>query len=488
MKLKVSIGLIVLLFSTLAFAGNKKEIPITTDSKAAMTLYIAGQAAADVGNGTEANRLFRAATEADPSFARAWLQVGNNAFSGGEFNAAMTKAESLAKNASKGEALLININLRFMDNNFVKQVELAEELVAVYPDSPRAWLTLSNVQAGLNRFEDSRKSAKKAIDLNSGFTPAYLAMGNSLVFNDPKDFTKAEHYFKKAIALQPGEDNHYWGLGDVYRASGKLQEAADFYRLSTLLDANNGTAFVKLGHVNSFLGNYDDARENYERGIDAAQPEGAPFLANYKHFTWVHANNPKAGVEGLKKLYEGIEATDLPTRQKTGAMIFTLTNAAMICMDKDMHDEADELLEMRGKLLRADAEAVGTPEFSRIQEANIVFFKGRAAASRGDLRTAQKMAKENKKLVQDEENPRKMEPYHQLMGLIYLEQHKPGKAVAEFRKADLTNIYVKYHLAVALEDSGDHDEAEALFKEVADWNFNSVGYALVRKAAIDHSS
>ncbi|MDH3588054.1 MAG: hypothetical protein OEQ74_01490 [Gammaproteobacteria bacterium] len=488
MKPKALLGLFACLIGSLALAGGN-EIPITSDSESAKTLFIAGQAASDAGNGVEANRLFMAATKADPGFARAWLEVANNAVSGVEFNEAMKTAHSLAENASKGEKLLIDINMRFLDNDFERQTTLANKLVESYPESARAWLTKAGVENGLNKFTQARESATKAIELDKSFVPAYTTIGASYVFNDPKDLKKAAKYYKKAIAFEPGEDNHYWGLGDVYRAAGKLDKAAEYYSLSTMLDPNNGTAWVKLGHVNSFRGNYDEARENYEHGIKVAQPEGAAFLANYKHFTWVHANDPKAGVDGLKKLYKGLEISELPNQKKSGAMIFTLTNAATICMDKGMHDEADDLIEMRSKLLRANASAVGTREFSNIQEANIAFFKGRAAARRGDMRTAKKMAKENMRLVKNEDNPRKMEQYHQLMGLIYLEDNKHAKAVEHFRQADYANnIYVKYHLALALQGAGESSEADALFKEVAGWNFNSVGYALVREAAMQHGS
>ena len=77
-----------------------------------------------------------------------------------------------------------------------------------------------------------------------------------------------------------------------------------------------------------------------------------------------------------------------------------------------------------------------------------------------------------------------MENYHDLLGLISLSQKKYGEAVAEYRKADLTNMYTKYHLALALQGAGQADEARKIFKEVGSWNFNSAGFALIRKDAL----
>jgi hypothetical protein len=45
-------------------------------------------------------------------------------------------------------------------------------------------------------------------------------------------------------------------------------------------------------------------------------------------------------------------------------------------------------------------------------------------------------------------------------------------------------MYTKYHLALALQGAGQADEARKIFKEVGSWNFNSAGFALIRKDAL----
>jgi Tfp pilus assembly protein FimV len=65
-----------------------------------------------------------------------------------------------------------------------------------------------------------------------------------------------------------------------------------------------------------------------------------------------------------------------------------------------------------------------------------------------------------------------------------MREHDAVKAAAEYREADLTDDYVRYQLALALEASGHAEDARRLFREVAEWNFNSVGFALSRRDAI----
>ncbi len=61
-----------------------------------------------------------------------------------------------------------------------------------------------------------------------------------------------------------------------------------------------------------------------------------------------------------------------------------------------------------------------------------------------------------------------------------MKQKNYADAVSHFQKADPVPIYNKYMLAKANEAAGNKDKATSLYKEVAAYNFNDVGNALVR--------
>jgi tetratricopeptide (TPR) repeat protein len=475
------IGVTTLASSVLAAV---EEIPVTTRSDAARMDFVAGQAALDRGDGPEANALFRAAVAADPDFTYGWFNLGNAAFSTEEFAESLKRAAASGAKASEGERLLVQINQRFLDNDFKSQLALAQQLVQKYPRSPRAWLALAGVQGGINQFVEQRQSIAKAMALDPALAAAPFAMGTSYLFNEPRDFAQAEKYYRQAIALEPGEDNYWWTLGDVYRATNRLQEASEYYKRATLLDPHDGTAPVKLGHVDSFLGRYDTARGDYDRGIANAEAAAKPFLANYRTFTWVHAGEPKTAVQALEKLAADSDTMDVPADQRQGAKVFALTNAAQIALHTGLDNDAGRVIGKLAAALRANAKIVGTEEFSRIQEAQIAYQEGQLAARRGDYARALTLAQKNSDLVAKQQNPRKMENYHDLLGLISLSQKKYADAVAQYREADLTNMYTKYHLALSLEGAGQKDEARRIFKEVGSWNFNTAGFALIRKDAL----
>jgi tetratricopeptide (TPR) repeat protein len=468
----------------LAALAAVQEIPITTKSADARLAFEAGQAALDRGDATQANDLFRVAVAADPDFTYAWVNLSNVAFSTEEFNAALKSAERGGATASDGERMLLEFNKLFLANDFGAQLSLANQLTEKYPNSPRAWMLLAGAHAALNQFAEQRAVLEKVISLSPEFSTAPFTLGASYLFNDPKDFSKAEKYYRLAVTVAPGNDMYYWSLGDVYRASNKLEEARRYYQLALKLDPNDPTAPLKLGHVNSFLGNFEDARKDYDRGIEAGGAANKGFIVPFKCLTSVYAGDPAAAIKSLEKLVDDIDGFGAAPDQRLNSKVGALTNAAVIAMYSGLYDDAQRILATRATLMRENAKVVGTDAFAKIQETQIAFFDGQLAAWRGDYKTAAAQAKKVAQLVAAENNARKLEPYHEVLGLVALRKKNYQKAVTELRLADLTQLHVKYQLAEALEGAGQKDEAHTLYQEVSVNNFNTVDFALLRKDAL----
>ena len=81
-----------------------------------------------------------------------------------------------------------------------------------------------------------------------------------------------------------------------------------------------------------------------------------------------------------------------------------------------------------------------------------------------------------------------MERYHYVMGMAYLKQGNFEKAAEHLRQANYkNNMFIRYHLALAEEGVGNVEEARAFFADVAGYNFNTVGFALLREEAIERA-
>jgi tetratricopeptide (TPR) repeat protein len=112
-----------------------------------------------------------------------------------------------------------------------------------------------------------------------------------------------------------------------------------------------------------------------------------------------------------------------------------------------------------------------------------VYVEGRLAAANGDYAGARAKAEEYTKVVETSLNPRKNERSHELLGIADLVQKNYASAAAHLAQANPNGSYITYQRALALEGAGQAEEAKALFKRVADTNFNSVDIALIKADA-----
>lgn len=470
-------------------AADDGGIPLSTASKTAMSQYKKVRKLADSGDFIEANQAARKLTEEDPEFVGGWIMLGNTALSGEQFVKATAKAKELSVKGTEGEKIWADINMSFVTNDTEKGLELGKKLVDTYPDSPRAWLVYSGLQAGLNQHDEARASATKAIKLAPAEAVGYNNLGFSYMNNSPKDFTKAEKNFKRAIELEPAEDNNWVNIGDVHRAMGDLETARNDYSGALEIDARNAVAAVKRGHVNSFLGNFDQARADYDMGIAVGQDSSQSTLANYRAFVNLHAGDHEAAVEELKGEFERIDTLEMPDDQKIAARTFVLTNITDICFNYDMLDEAASAVDQLAASLAESGANSGDDDFARQQKATATYWKGALAARRGDYKKAKAMAEEFASLLADDDNPRKLEPYHELHGLISLLRQDYEAAIGHYRQANLStspgagDVKNIYDLARALQGAGKTDEASELLEQIANWNFNSVWFAMLRKEA-----
>ena len=460
-----------------------EEIPITTASASARTHFTAGEKLLDVGRPRQAREHFRLAVEQDPTFTYGYLNLAAASASTQEFKENVERAAQHLAGKSEGERLLVEINRTFLDNNAERRVELAQTLTKQYASAPRAWITLGNAQGALNQHTAARESYGRAIALDPTMFAALSAQGFSYLFSEPRDLAKAKQFMEQAIAAEPNEAKGYEFLGDVNRARNQLEEARAAYTRATETDPQLAVAILKKGHINSFLGNYAEARAAYDAAIAGGKEAEKVTYGVFRAYTSVHAGQPKAAIEELSAVAKSAE-DGVPSKQINGAKAFALVSAVQIALHSDLVDDGERVLAAYAPVVRADAQAVNDADNSRLTEAGILAWESQLAARRGDFAKALEKAEQHKRLVAGDQNPRRFETYHSLLGLIELRKKDFAQAIPHYRQADLTDIYQKYHLALALEGAGKAGEARKVFQEVGSWNFNSVAFALTRREAV----
>jgi len=456
-------------------------IPVTTSSADARNHFLQGQRELDLARNFEALDHFKAAVAADSTFAIAFLNVANTGNSLDEFKTNLALAERLAAGASDAEQLEIQIARQGLENDATGQLAAAQQLAAKYPESPRAYLTLGNIETGQNRIAGARAAYGKALSLAPRLAVAHIAMGTSYLFGEPRDFNQALQHYQAAAALAPNEPSMHDFLGDAQRALNNLPQARAEYTRGHELNPRDAGMLQQRGHVNSFDGDFEAARADYDSAMAVGRGNERGFFAPFRAYVSAYAGNAPGAIVELNRLVAQADGMGIP--DPATVKINALSNVALIAIDTRDFPSADAALKQRTPLMRQQAEQVGSAGFRRAQEQGVAYFNAWFAARKGEYRTAQRETDRLTKLVTPDANPRKMEPVHQLKGFIALYQGHNAEAAAHFAQGNLLDPYIKYHYAIALDGSGQGEKAKPIFRELAVYNFNSLGYALIRKEA-----
>ncbi len=472
-----------------AAPAHSVQIPITTTSEKALALYEEGEYFLDVGRVVQAREKFQASASSDPAFALAYYGRSNAALSFAEFQTSLDTALKHSEGISDGERMLIEINKSFTTNDSAAGLAVAEELVGEFPDSARARVVLAGMQANENDNVGARVSFQKALDLEPGMAAALTGLANNNLFGEPKNFAEAQNWANKFIEIYPQEAKGYEILGDIKRAQNDLDAALSAYNSASKIDPELELAAHKRGHVNSFLGNIAEARSAYDEAIALAPLESKASSAVYKGFTNIYGGDIPAAIDELVALSDEIASMGTPADQVKGLQVFALSSAAFAAMQTGLYERAEPIVVRRNELQMEISDDVGTDDARRILKANCQFFDGMLAAFRGNAGAAAEHAAAITILVKDDESPRKLEGAHWVLGLSALKAGEFAAAVSELRQADYANnMFVRYHLALAEEGAGNVEEASKLFNEVATFNFNSVGFALIGRDAAAHAN
>jgi tetratricopeptide (TPR) repeat protein len=459
--------------------------PSAAHPPAALEHFAAGQHDLDYGDVNGARDHFTLATQADPAWGYAWLQLSAASNSLEEYRADLERAEQNAATGSPAERLLIQIAQKDFDGDVEGELALARQLADADPQSPRALMALAAVQVRAGNEADARATLQRAADAAPQFAPAFMQLATEYL-NEPRDLPRAEAAVRRAVELAPGESYVYDVEGDVFRMQGQLEAALVAYTRSARLAPREGSPLQQRGHVESFLGRYARARADYDAAAALGRGNEKAVYPVWRAIVSVHAGDPRAAVAELDRLVASIDGMGVP--DPDGSKVFALEEEARIALHTGMLDAAARAITRRNQLAAGIAERSGSDDFRRQEQATAAYWEGMLAARRGDYAAAGEAYQRFMTAVEPLRDPRKAEGAHELMGMVELLQGHYAQAAEHFEHADGNDPYVAYQHAIALDGAGRHDEAKALFQRVADYHFNNASIALVQKNAAYRAS
>ncbi|MEO5647756.1 MAG: tetratricopeptide repeat protein [Chitinophagaceae bacterium] len=457
------------------------EMPITTSNKEAEASFKEGLVYFDQGDGLKAKALFAKAIEQDQNMAIAHLYYSFTATTPKEYNEELAKAKANLSSASDWEKDYYDFALSYNNEDRDKRIAVLEKIAKAYPDAARAHLNLGQGYEENNEFAKAREHYQKAIDLNSKWVRGYYSQAYSYLFSIPKDFKKAEENAIKAGAIAPGSAGIQILLGDCYRAQDSMQKAQVAYDNAVKIAPDLPEAYYKRGHTYSFTGKMNEARADYAMAgkLDQSMSGAILNIAN----TYLYDNNVAAALQYYNGEIKKLDSSKSSPSVNNLIKLSSLQSIASIALHIGDTATLQKAITMRQPLSSEVNVEVGTEEAKITGEASSIYWQALLDALKGNYDAAKTKSEEMKKKLEPIKNSRKLEDYEFLQGFVSFRQKDFPGAIAHFEKADQNDIYNKYWLARANEAGGNADKAKAIYKEVAVYNFNSTGFALVRNEA-----
>jgi tetratricopeptide (TPR) repeat protein len=456
------------------------ELPFVSSSAEAITAFNKGMEFLDVGNSQQARVYFTKAIELDSNFAAAYIFRSGTSPSNDHFKSDIRSATRKIKNANESERILAEIYRTFLNNNKEERLKQSQQLVLAYPTSARALVVLGDAYYDVSDHAKSREYYQKAIDLDSSCVAGYFSIATSYMNVEPKDFKKAEENFLKVVALKPDLSGSHVYLGDAYRAQNDLEKARTAYEKALEKDPNDALTYMKKGHINSYLGSFDAARSDYQKA-SALNPDNMIAPINFEAYTYLYAGDFKTAKSWLEDKYKNISKIGLYSSQVNTAKYSFLENCAIIAIHMDDAKEVARLVGLMKPVSSSLGDGVGTEEAKHQQKANMLVWDSYALAMKGDYAGAINKAEEAKATIEPVRDVNKLWNYRAALAYINYRQGKFEEAIAEQEQSDPNSPYSKYRLALACEKAGQAERSAKLFRELVDYNFNNIGYALIRK-------
>jgi tetratricopeptide (TPR) repeat protein len=168
-------------------------------------------------------------------------------------------------NISPSESQLNNLLELYQNGRYEEAEKLAVSITQQFPEHPFGWKALGVVLAQTDRSSESLVAKQKVLHLTPQDAEAHSNLGNTL--NDLGRFEEAEASLKQAIALKPDFTQAHYNLGITLKELGRLEEAEASYTKAIALKSDYAEAHCSLAVVLTELGRLAEGEIFYKQAI-----------------------------------------------------------------------------------------------------------------------------------------------------------------------------------------------------------------------------
>ncbi|MFA5119274.1 MAG: tetratricopeptide repeat protein [Candidatus Omnitrophota bacterium] len=112
----------------------------------------------------------------------------------------------------------------------------------------------------------SENAFKKALELNPQDDNAYAELG--AVYQIHKKYPESEMSFRKALEINPRNDEAHTGLGFIYQLHGKLLESEMSFKKALEINPENSKAYLGLGLIYEFFAQYPESERSFRKALE----------------------------------------------------------------------------------------------------------------------------------------------------------------------------------------------------------------------------
>ena len=408
-----------------------KAMPVTTSSPKARELF--ERALTDYENLylERANIGWRAAIQADPNFALAYVFIAYNSTDPAEAKAAQEKAKLLAVKTSPGERLLIQWITSVKENNFIAGISAMNDMLEMFPKDKRLAYLAGSWMMGQNSYEQAQKTLEGALAIDRNYPPALNDLAYCYAYS--REYPKAFEVMERYVAVLPTLPNPQDSYAEILRMSGNFEAALEHYRAALKIDPWFDYSQLGLADTYALMGNQAQARIEYEKAIQNAYTTADRLsYALQSATTWARENN----------LAEADKAFD-QVAEKAHALGFELTEAqAHRMMSLYQADDAEAL-----KHLASAEEALNHPTATSISQsdrederARILRYRAVRADHAGNRELAAQTLQQLETIAGSTRSAVVQSSYHGAAGTLLMSQQKIPEAIVHLEE-DEDNPY-----------------------------------------------
>ena len=213
-------------------AAEKANEIIKYYPRAFMAWNIFGMASLGLGKVSEALEAFKRVTEANPTYADGYRNLG------------------VALEA---------------ENKLDEAVAVYSQSLKIKPNDAEVYRNMGNALKEQGKLGEAINAYDKAISFKTDYADAYYNKGNTL--QDQGKLEEAIRSYKKALSLKPDYADVYNNLGMTLKEQGKLDEALEAYNKTLAVKPDYAGVYNNISITLQEQGNLDEAIASYNKAL-----------------------------------------------------------------------------------------------------------------------------------------------------------------------------------------------------------------------------